>query len=198
MTEVVGTAARPLTRGRPEGLLGNLVTDVMREHASEVTGKPVDMAFTNVGGLRADLPGGPLTRGAVLEVMPFDNSLVVAEVKGTDLQEILDRSATHGGDPISGVSYTVRDKKAVEVTVGGQPLDPAKTYRICTNDYIVDGGGKFEALKRATRINRTGILIRDALLEHIMRETRAGRAVDSTVGGRIRIESSSAPAQGGK
>jgi 2',3'-cyclic-nucleotide 2'-phosphodiesterase (5'-nucleotidase family) len=192
MQEVVGRAARPLARGKPEGLLGNLLTDVMRAHASEVTGKPVDVAFVNLGGLRADLPAGDLTRGALLEVMPFDNTLVVMEVKGTDLQAVFDRAALHDGDPVSGARYVVRARTAVEVTVGDAPLDPARTYRLCTSDYIADGGGRYESLKRATRVNRTGILIRDILLGHVERETAAGRPVDARITGRVRV-SNAAP-----
>ncbi|MBI5495727.1 MAG: 5'-nucleotidase C-terminal domain-containing protein [Deltaproteobacteria bacterium] len=188
MHEVLGQSARALTRRRPDGpdgLMGNLLADVMRTAAAESTGKPVDVAFTNKGGVRGDLPKGPLTRGDILEVMPFDNGIVVLEISGAELQEVLDRSSTHGGDPWSGVSFRIVDRKAVDVKVGDAPLDLARTYRLCTNDYIVDGGGRYEALKRAKNVNRTGILIRDALLAHVQRETEAGRLVDSTVGGRI-------------
>lgn len=188
MHEVMGHAARPLTRRRPDGpdgLLGNLVADVMRAAAAEVTSRPVDVAFTNKGGLRGDLPRGPITRGDILEVMPFDNALVVVELTGADLQETLDRSAQHDGDPWSGVVFRIADKKALDVVVGGKPLDPAGTYRLCTNDYIVDGGGRYEALKRAKNVNRTGVLIRDAIIAHVQRATEGGRELDSEVGGRI-------------
>jgi|GEM_PF-3474320 len=181
MQEVVGQAARPLTRRSGASLdspLGNLVSDVMRDAGTEVTGKPVDVAFTNKGGLRADLPKGALTRGHILEVMPFDNALVVLELTGEDLLGILDRSSMHGGDPISGVTFRIENAKAVDVKVGDAPLDPARTYRFCTNDYIVDGGGRYESIKKARNINRTGVLIRDALLNHVIHQTEQGKVID--------------------
>jgi 2',3'-cyclic-nucleotide 2'-phosphodiesterase (5'-nucleotidase family) len=168
----------------------------MRQQSAEATGKPVDVAFTNNGGLRADLPRGPLTRGDVLEVMPFDNAMVVLELSGADLQSTLDRSSEHGGDPFSGVTFRIENRKALDVRVNGEPLDLQRTYRLCTNDYIVDGGGKYEAIKRARNVNRTGVLIRDAILSHIIREADAGRVVDSTVGGRI-MSTDAPPNRGG-
>lgn len=184
MQQVVGRSARAL--GRQDGLLGNLVTDVMRSHAEHVTGQPIDVAFTNVGGLRATLPAGALTRGAVMSVLPFENTLVVLDLKGADLQSVLDRSAMHGGDPISGARYSVRDRKAVDAQVGGQPLDPQRIYRLCTTDFIMDGGGRFEALKHAARVNRTGVLLRDALLDYLADQERAGRPVDVHDGPRVK------------
>lgn len=181
MQEVVGQSARALTRrsqGSLDSALGNLVSDVMRDAGAEVTGKPVDVAFTNKGGLRADLPKGALTRGHILEVMPFDNALVVLELTGEDLQGVLDRSSVHGGDPISGVTFRIENKKAVDVKVGDAPLDPARIYRFCTNDYIVDGGGRYESIKKAKNINRTGVLIRDALLNYVIHQTEQGRIID--------------------
>jgi len=185
MQQVVGRSARKLARGKPEGLLGNLVTDVMRKHAQEMTGEPVHLAWSNLGGLRADLPAGELTVGAVLEVMPFDNAIVVFELKGVDVQGVLDRSASHGGDPVSGARYRVVNRKAVDVQIDGAPLDPERVYRLCTNDYIVDGGGNYEAVSRAKKVNRTGILIRDAMLHFIQQESKAGREVDARIEGRV-------------
>lgn len=195
MQEVLGESARELTRGKPESLLGNMIVDMMREEAGELTGKPVDVAFTNLGGLRANLPKGPLTRGSVLEVMPFDNAIVVFELSGADLEEVLARMALRGGDPVSGVQYRLENQKALNIRVGGQPLDPARTYRVCTNDYIMDGGGKYESLKRAKNVNRTGVGIRDTLVSHIQRLTAAGRKLDSSMGDRVELGAVVAPAK---
>lgn len=198
MHQVVGFSTQALTRRRadgPDGLLGNLVADVMRAQCAEATGLPVDVAFTNQGGLRADLPQGPITRGDVLEVMPFDNALVVMELDGVDLEALLNRTARHGGDPMSGVSMSIEAGKAKNVLIRGEALAPTGTYRVCTNDYIFDGGGKYEAFARAQHVNRTGILIRDAIIIHIMGQAAAGLPVVSSVGGRIL--GSGAPADGG-
>lgn len=184
MQTVVGRAVRPLTR-KGEGLLGNLITDVMRAEAEQLTGQPVDLAFSNLGGMRADLAAGDITRGAIMEVLPFENTLVILELRGQDLQAMLDRSATHGGDPISGATFTVQDKRAVDVHVGGQPLDPQRVYRICTNDYIADGGGRYESLNRASNILRTGVLVRDLVLNHIQHQTAAGHALEPQGGPRV-------------
>ncbi len=78
----IGRNARTLTRGRGgESTLGDLVADAMRAEAK------ADMAFTNSGGLRADLPAGTITRGSVYEVIPFDNTLVMVRLTGARVRD---------------------------------------------------------------------------------------------------------------
>jgi 5'-nucleotidase len=76
-----------------ESALGNLFASAMLE---SVPG--ADAALTNGGGLRADLPAGPLTWGSLYEAMPFDNRLVRLRLTGRELSEVLARNlvTTHG------------------------------------------------------------------------------------------------------
>jgi 5'-nucleotidase len=89
----------PVRRQRGnESPLGNLVTDALR---SSVAG--ADVALHNIsGGLRADLPPGPLTYGSVFEVMPFDNRVVQLRVTGRDLRRMFAAQLQRG--TIVGIS----------------------------------------------------------------------------------------------
>jgi 2',3'-cyclic-nucleotide 2'-phosphodiesterase (5'-nucleotidase family) len=72
----------PITRSYDrESAEGNLFTDLML--AARPDG---DVAVTNGGGLRADIPGGPLTYGSLYEAMPFDNRFAVVKLTGVHLR----------------------------------------------------------------------------------------------------------------
>src|SRR5262249_23567395 len=80
------TLGTPIRRaGSPESPLGNFFTDA---YLAAVPG--ADVAFNNTsGGLRADLPAGPLSYGSLFEVMPFDNRVVTFRLSGAELRKIV-------------------------------------------------------------------------------------------------------------
>lgn len=185
MKQTIATADAALTRDRPEGAMGNLVVDAMRKAAADSTGKPVDVAFTNAGGVRNDLPAGVITLGSVFEVMPFDNTIVVFELSGEALQKTLNSVAGRGGDPVSGLRMRISKGNAVDVVIGGKALDPEGHYRVATNDYVFDGGGRFGGLHEAKRVVRTGVLLRDALVAEIQRRNKRDGSLRPLVDGRM-------------
>lgn len=91
MYEVIGTSAMKMEKGAPESLLSDLVAGVLQQAAVQVLGKPADMGLVNMGGLRNILPEGDITVGDVFEILPFENSLCVLTMKGTDLRRLLKR-----------------------------------------------------------------------------------------------------------
>ncbi|MEO1714912.1 MAG: 5'-nucleotidase, partial [Bacteroidota bacterium] len=83
MNTVIGTIAQSLTLQKPESSLGNWMADVLLEKATFYSKRPVDFALQNYGGIRiSELPAGPLTRGKIYELMPFDNQLVILDLPG--------------------------------------------------------------------------------------------------------------------
>src|SRR5690606_41761385 len=81
--EVIGRATKALTKAQPEGALGHFAADAMRTVAAEALGEPVDIAVTNNGGLRVPMPDGPITVGALIDLMPHDHALVLLTLSGT-------------------------------------------------------------------------------------------------------------------
>jgi 5'-nucleotidase len=126
-----------------ESPLGNLVADVLRRatHA--------DLGLTNGGGLRADLPSGPLTYGALFEALPFDNKLATVEVDGKSLLAMVRRNLEHdrGILSISGGRVTARcTPRGLEVQLtfdDGRPLDEKRHYIVGTSDFLALGGDDF-------------------------------------------------------
>lgn len=185
MDLVVGTADADLEKAKPEGSLGNFMVDAMLNTARQKFGTSVDAAFTNYGGIRINqLPKGPVTRGKIFELMPFDNLLVLQQVRGDVLQQFLNLTAASGGWPVAGLTMQIRDKKAVNVLVNGQPLDPTKTYTIANSDYVANGGDDAAMLKAVPQQNR-GYLLRDALFDYIQALKAQGKNISANVENRV-------------
>lgn len=100
LSEVVGQASAQLVRRyNLESPLGNFVADVMRESTG------AEIAFQNAGGLRADLPVGPVTRAHVVDALPFVNTVVTLEMTGAQVREVLEQglSLERGLIQVSGL-----------------------------------------------------------------------------------------------
>jgi 2',3'-cyclic-nucleotide 2'-phosphodiesterase (5'-nucleotidase family) len=178
MDEVLAVSKDELLKELPNSTLGNFLADAYLWAAAKHTNRPVDVAFMNHGGVRINrIAAGKVTRRNIFEVMPFDNALVIIEIKGSLLQSYLDfLAADGGGGGVAGLSYQIQDKKAVNILVGGLPLDANKTYVMANSDYAVDGGGGFNAFKTLQQ-NRTNYLQRDAILDYCKMHRAAGKQV---------------------
>jgi 5'-nucleotidase/UDP-sugar diphosphatase len=148
MGRVVGRLTGNAPRGGPGGnLVGNLVTDAMRERFK------ADFAFQNLGGLRADLAAGDVTARHVFSVLPFGNELVVAKIPGELLIRLIERKVQggSGGICISGgqVIYNPSrpdGQRLCVFTIGGQPVEPQKIYRVVLTNYLMEGNSGLDML----------------------------------------------------
>ncbi len=148
MQKVVGQTAVNLARGGPgANLVGNLVTDAMREYFD------ADFSFQNLGGLRANLSAGDLTARDVFNVLPFGNELVVVEMDGKMLRRVIERKlrGNSSGICVSGVELEF-DKtrpdydRVVTLLIGGEPWDPDRTYRTVFTNYLLEGNSGLDFL----------------------------------------------------
>ncbi|HEU4951429.1 MAG TPA: 5'-nucleotidase C-terminal domain-containing protein [Holophagaceae bacterium] len=169
--KVLCQAPHGLFRGRngEPNLMGFWMADLMREAAAKATGAPVDAAITNSGGIRANFRPGPVTVGDVYEVMPFDNALVVVEMTGAELLRAVKQGIERRqGEPESNLKAVVSgtpEQPACTVTfLDGTPIDPAKTYRVATTDYLAKSGDTMRALKGSRTVLPTGLKLRDVML----------------------------------
>ncbi|MCK6451755.1 MAG: 5'-nucleotidase C-terminal domain-containing protein [Alphaproteobacteria bacterium] len=157
----IGTAATPLDSRRSEvrakeNAIGNLFADAIRAAVG------ADVALVNGGGIRGDrqYPAGhTLTRRDVLTELPFGNITVLIELKGSDLLAALEHAVGRVEElqgrfvSVSGLAFAYdpkapSGKRVRTATVGGQKLDPARSYKVAANDYIVAGGDGFADLKK--------------------------------------------------
>lgn len=177
MNLVIGELGETLEKKLPDAPLGNFMADAMLEMASRQFGEQVDIAVMNYGGIRLnEMPPGPVTRGKIYELMPFDNLLVVQRIRGDQLQAFLDLTAEYGGWPFAGLTMQIRDKKAVNIMIQEKPLDPTRTYLMANSDYVANGGGNAIMLTGIPQENR-GYLIRDAIIDYVSGYTAQGKKI---------------------
>lgn len=183
----IGTSAQYMESRAPESLLSNFLSDQLWLAAAEYTPEGVDLAIINFGGIRAPLPAGPLTVGDVYRIMPFENEMVVLELKASDLLIILKRIAEEGGEGVSNIRMDVQNGKITNLTIAGKPLDETQTYWVATIDYLADGNSGMTAFKDALQRIETHIKLRDAYISQIEKLTVQGKQVNSQLDGRIRF-----------
>lgn len=185
MNKVIGTSAQSYKKRNPESELGNFLVDAYKLMAEKKFGRKVHAAFMNSGGIRGYLAKGDITVGAIFEIMPFDNLLVLQELKGSVLQAYMDRMAEEGGWPVSvGTTMQIKGTKAVNITIDGKALDPNAIYVVAHSDYVANGGSDCTMLRPIPQINR-GYLMRDALLEYVAEQTKAGKAIEPRIEKRV-------------
>lgn len=184
MDKVIGFSNNGLSAKQPESGLGNLMADCMRIMAEKKFNKKVDAGFMNQFGIRSYIPKGNITIGKIFELMPFDNLVVLQEIKGSVLHQLLDKIAADGGWPVSGVKMAIKEKKAINITVNGSPLSESATYTIANSDYVASGGDNAEMLHNVPQQSK-GYLFRDALIEYVSNFTQQGKPVDQTIENRV-------------
>ncbi len=185
MNEVVGIASKSLDKKQPESTLGNFLADAYFTIAQEKYNTKVDAAFANIGGIRLNqLSAGNITNGKIFELMPFDNLLILQKLKGDVLQQFLDLTAADGGWPLAGITMQIKDKKAVNVMVGEKPLNPDVIYITVNSDYIANGGGGADMLRKVPQISN-GYLMRDAIFEYIKKLKAQGKDITANIENRV-------------
>ena len=187
MQEVLGTAPAPLVKNAGESPLANFVADLQRERASQVLGQPVALGVMSNGGLRAGFAAGPVTLGAVFELMPFENELVVLDAPGPVVQQLFDYAA-HVKMAVSGATYTVTfDGLPKDIRIGNKPFDvnQDRLWPIAISDYLATGGDNMTFFK-PLEARHTNVLLRTAIVDHIRALTKAGRPVTAQVEGRVK------------
>lgn len=185
MSDTVAFAAITLEKKSPEGTLGNVLVDAMYNMAKKKYGKNIDGAFVNSGGIRLPVVAkGPITRGKIFEIAPFDNIIVLLEVDGKTLSSFLDIAASKGGWPSAGVTYQIKSGKAFNISIDGKLVEDNKMYTIAVVDYIANGGDNCDMLKPFAQQNKN-YLFRDAIIDYFAEQQAAGKQISSTIEKRV-------------
>jgi len=161
----IATIAEDMRRGVPQHAVGNFIADAQRA----ATG--AEIAFMNNGGIRTDLRAGPAGYGTFFELSPFGNVLVRLTVTGAQLRAYLERVVSRGtpNAHVSGLAarYDPRrpqGERIIDVTIGGQSLDPARNYAISMSDFMASGGDGL-SLAGVPTVD-TGVIDLDALIAY--------------------------------
>lgn len=184
ITEDIGRSGENANAGG-ESELGDLIADAQLADDSVVGpyAEPV-IAFMNPGGIRADLTytasqtppegDGVVTYGEAFTVQPFNNYLFSLDLTGADIKALLTQqwSGANAGTAqkilqvSGGFAYRYSGTTLGEVTLDGEPIDDAATYRVVTNNLLADGGDSFAAFRNGTNRYVGGLDI-DAFADHL-------------------------------
>jgi 2',3'-cyclic-nucleotide 2'-phosphodiesterase (5'-nucleotidase family) len=191
MNEAIATSAKELSAYRPESELSNFVSDLLREVAQKYAQKHLNnetiaVSLANNGGLRSSLPKGTITVRNIFELMPFENELVLLQLSGEQLKQMLDAISRRGGEGVSGCRLTIKDDKATAITVLGEAIDNNNSYWVATSDYLASGGDTFHMLAKPQKRVNTGLKIRDVIISDLKEKNSKGIVIDAKLDGRIK------------
>ncbi len=148
--------------------LGNWQTDIFRKMTDS------DIAFQNIGGIRAQIPKGNVTVRNIYELSPFGNTIYTMTLTGAQIKDILEKSVSgrFGMLQISGIKFKYDSNrkegdKVTEIIIGNTSLDLTKHYKIATNSFVAKGGDGFDTFLYGKDVRDTGIIDRDMLIEYL-------------------------------
>src|SRR3984893_1854711 len=160
-----------------ESVLGDIIADAqLAATRAEPKGAAV-IAFTNPGGVRTDIPqkdDSAVSYADVFASQPFRNQLVTLTLTGAQIKNMLEQQWLDPKRPrilqvSQGFNYTWDNAKAYgdhvaadRLSLHGQRIDPAMSYRVTVNNYLAVGGDGFTVLKEGTA-QQFGIYDVDAL-----------------------------------
>jgi 2',3'-cyclic-nucleotide 2'-phosphodiesterase (5'-nucleotidase family) len=192
MNEVLVISDSALTKGLPESSLGNFVSDAVLKKTNDFykpsDHQPADICLLNNGGLRAQLPKGPITRGNAFELMPFENSIVILTISGNKMQQLIQSLINFNGAPFAGAMITAKGKKIGDVKINGNAFDVNRNYKVVTSDYLAAGGDKYDFFKDPIAIDTLNYKLRDAIIDYMIEENKKGNTIKSKKDGRIKFE----------
>ena len=154
---------------------GDIVTDAFRH----ITGS--DISVLNCGSIRNEVKAGDLTYGDLLSLLPYDNYIVVAEVKGSTILSMLTKLISFLPKPdgqfpqVSGMKFVIHEKEHrvsdVKILNGAtqhyEPINPDRVYTVATTKYCVTDGGLYNTLKGSKIILETKRTYNDIFIEYV-------------------------------
>ncbi|MBW8871718.1 MAG: ExeM/NucH family extracellular endonuclease, partial [Leifsonia sp.] len=174
-----------------ESTLGNLVADSLLSSLSSQELGGAEIGVVNPGGLRAELlygTDGSVTYAQANAVLPFVNNLWTTSLTGAQFKQALEQQWQRNADGTvpsrpflnlglsKNVSYTYdatrpEGDRITSITVNGQPIDPAKSYRIGSFSFLLQGGDNFRAFAAGSNTKDSGLIDRDAWISYIQKNS---------------------------
>jgi len=184
LDEKIGELETPwLRKDEGESNIGDFLADAMREYSK------ADVAFTNSGGIRKNLRAGPITVRDMWEIAPFSDRLVLIELTGEQLLNVLEKNCRKDIDllQVSGVKYTFAPERrygerVIDVRVNNEKIMPYKKYKVVINDYILAQSRDFLGIpKEDMKYRFLPDLDRNVFIEQV----KKSKQINSRVEGRI-------------
>ena len=172
------------TDGKFNTTAGNLMADIVMSETNTIfqkrTGNSIDFVLLNHGGIRSIISKGNVTARTAYEVMPFENSVVVVELKAESLLKMVDYLIkAKRAHPVAGIQLILNKDNTVNTfTIGGKPIDMNRNYFVATSDYLVTGGDNMDFFKDAVSKTETDYKIRNAMIDFFSKVDTLSPKVD--------------------
>lgn len=145
LDRVIGEVSSEVVNTPPAGVLdrplGDLISDMLKAEAG------TDLALYNRGGVRGTMPAGPLAVRTLHEMFPFDDNIVVLEVSGAEVAEIVEQGVqTQAQISVAGMQVSLDAGGRATITVAGRAIDPKGRYTLATTNFLATGGDKMSTL----------------------------------------------------
>lgn len=164
--------------------IGNFMADAIYDEANPIfksrTKHDIDMVLLNYGGIRSIISKGNVSTRTAFEIMPFENSIIVVALKGTQIDSMVTYLASRKtAHPISKMKLVVdKDFNVVEVTIKGEKINANKTYYVATNDYLYNNGDNMRFFRPNEGTNALNYKVRNALIDHFKKVDTISPVID--------------------
>lgn len=154
-----------------ESSLGNLIADLSYERANPIfnklTGRNIDFAMFNYGGIRAGITAGNVTNKNAFELMPFENMLVVVELGGEKMNELIQYlQKNNTAHPVSKQFRLTLTDNNYTLKINTKNFDKEKSYFVLTSDYLQSGGDNMVFFKNPLQRISLEYKFRDAIVDY--------------------------------
>ncbi|ENT4820234.1 TPA: bifunctional UDP-sugar hydrolase/5'-nucleotidase [Citrobacter farmeri] len=144
--------------------------------AAQMARTGADFGVMSGGGIRDSIEGGDITYKSVLKVQPFGNVVVYADMNGKDVTDYLTAVAQMKPDSgaypqFANVSFVAKDGRLNDLKINGEPVDPAKTYRMATLSFNATGGDGYPRIDNKPGYVNTGFIDAEVLKEYIQKNS---------------------------
>ncbi|EDS7167163.1 bifunctional UDP-sugar hydrolase/5'-nucleotidase [Salmonella enterica] len=144
--------------------------------AAQIARTGADFGVMSGGGIRDSIEVGDITYKSVLKVQPFGNIVVYADMSGKEVVDYLTAVAQMKPDSgaypqFANVSFVAKEGKLTDLKIKGEPVDPAKTYRMATLSFNATGGDGYPRIDNKPGYVNTGFIDAEVLKEFIQQNS---------------------------
>lgn len=169
---VLGEAKQTLSK-EPRGIqkdseLDNWIADLGRSYAG------ADIYIHNTAGTRTSMVKGPVSKRDLIDIFPFDDTVVMFEVSGRTLRSFIKKGLypwnkyAYSGVKVSYASTSEGKVRKLKIWINDLPLENHKMYCVATNSFIA----RQKVFADAPRL-KTGDKTVYGLIEEALKEGRA-------------------------
>ena len=205
MDQTLCYSSQNMSKKKPQGLLGNFVTDLCLEMYDSVS----NICLMNNGGLRSPISIGEVTRGDIYKLMPFENELVVVDLDANEFFQLIEYILKRDGEPFSGFNVYTKDSCMILdeghilyrnndtiilsipqiasscgdeeiVYTDGIIVDDSYVISVVTSDYLANGGDKMSFFNEKNQL-KLGVKLRDAIIDYCINNDTINSSLDDRI-----------------